>query len=179
MAALRAARHGLQSAVTDRRRLELEDYLPYLINRVGAALVTRFAQDTLAKHGLSIAMWRVLAALSTNGEQRQIDLAEMTSIDASTLSRLVARLVRGGSVTRKRSKTNNREVVVQLTARGRALVERLIPIAEHLEQAAIAEISPKDLSTLKQCLRRMYRNLARPRYRRGPLARESALWIEG
>jgi DNA-binding MarR family transcriptional regulator len=156
LAALPAARHGLQSAVTDRRRLELENYLPYLINRVGAALVIRFAQDTLAKHGLSIAMWRVLAALSTSGEQRQIDLAEMTSIDASTLSRLVARL-----------------------ARGRGLVERLIPIAERLEQTAIADLSPKDLSTLKLCLRRMYKNLARPRYRRGPLAAESALSIEG
>jgi DNA-binding MarR family transcriptional regulator len=165
--------------VTDRRRLELEDYLPYLINRVGAALVVRFSQDTLTKHGLSIAMWRVLAALSVNGEQRQIDLADMTSIDASTLSRLVARLVRMGFVTRRRSKTNSREVVVQLTARGRALVERLIPIAESLEKVAIAEISPKDLSTLKQCLRQMYKNLARPRYRRGPLSRESGLWIEG
>lgn len=166
--------------VTD-RRLQLENYLPYLINRVGAALVIRFAQDTLARHGLSIAMWRVLAALSTNGEQRQIDLSEMTSIDASTLSRLVARLARIGFATRMRSKTNNREVVVQLTARGRALVERLIPVAEGLEKTAIAEISSKDLSTLKQCLRLMYKNLARPRYRRpgrGPPARESALWIE-
>jgi DNA-binding MarR family transcriptional regulator len=84
-----------------------------------------------------------------------------------------------GSVSRRRSKTNNREVVVQLTARGRALVERLIPIAERLEQAAIAEISPKDLSTLKRCLRQMYKNLARPRYQRGPLSRDSGLWIEG
>src|ERR1700674_1526651 len=165
--------------MTGRRRLELEDYLPYLINRVGAALVIRFAQDTLARHGLSIAMWRGLAGLSTNGEQRQIDLAEMTSIDASTLSRLVARQVRMGFVTRRRSKTNNREVVVQLSTRGRALVERLIPIAEGLEKAAIAEISPKDLSTLKQCLRLMYKNLAHPRYQRGPLSRESGLGIEG
>ena len=35
-------------------------------------------------------MWRVLAALSNNGEQRQIDLVDMTSIDASTMSRLVS-----------------------------------------------------------------------------------------
>jgi DNA-binding MarR family transcriptional regulator len=163
------------------RRLELENFLPYLINRVGAALVIRFAQDALVKHGLSIAMWRVLAALSTNGEQRQIDLAEMTSIDASTLSRLVARLVRLGFVSRRRSKSNNREVVVQLTARGRALVERLIPIAEDLEKTAIAGVSPKDLSRVKQGLRLMYQNLARPRYRRpgrGTPARESGLWIE-
>ena len=39
-------------------------------------------------------MWRVLAALSNSGEQRQVDLVDMTSIDASTMSRLVTRLVR-------------------------------------------------------------------------------------
>jgi DNA-binding MarR family transcriptional regulator len=162
--------------VTDRRRLELEGYLPYLINRVGAALVTRFTQDALSKHRLSIAMWRVLAALSTNGEQRQIDLSEMTSIDASTLSRLVARLMRIGMVTRSRSSTSSREVVVQLTTRGRTLVERLIPIAEGLEQIATAGVSSKDLATVKGGLRLMYKNLARPRYRRsgrGALARDA------
>ena len=36
----------------------------------------------LEPHGLRIDMWRVLAALSNNGEQRQVDLVAMTSIDA-------------------------------------------------------------------------------------------------
>ena len=89
--------------MTQRSHLDLENYLPYLINRVGSALVANFSENALAGHDLSIAMWRVLAALSTNGEQRQIDLATMTSTDASTLSRLVTRLVRIGLVTRSRS----------------------------------------------------------------------------
>ena len=67
-------------------------------------------------------MWRVLAALSNNGGQRQVDLVGMTSIDASTMSRLVSRLVRDGLVTRSRSETSNREVVVALQPKGRALV---------------------------------------------------------
>jgi len=79
--------------VRKRLHLDLDGYLPYLIHRVGSALAGRFTEDTLARHDLSIAMWRVLAALSANGEQRQIDLAAMTSIDVSTLSRLVTRLV--------------------------------------------------------------------------------------
>ena len=79
-----------------RTHLDLGNYLPYLINRVGFALVESFTADALTPNGLSIAMWRVLAALSNNGEQRQIDLVTMTSIDASTMSRLVSRLVRMG-----------------------------------------------------------------------------------
>jgi hypothetical protein len=33
-------------------------------------------------------MWRVMAVLASKGSQRQIDLADLTSIDASTLSRI-------------------------------------------------------------------------------------------
>jgi hypothetical protein len=64
--------------------LDFSEYLPYLINRVGSALVIDFVQSTLAHATLSIAMWRVLAVLSNDGGQRQIDLAGKTSIDVST-----------------------------------------------------------------------------------------------
>ena len=84
-----------------RPHLDLDDYLPYLINRVGFALAASLHRGRAdAATGSAIAMWRVLAALSNNGEQRQIDLVDMTSIDASTMSRLVTRLVRMGLVTR-------------------------------------------------------------------------------
>lgn len=146
-----------------RNRLNLGNYLPYLINRVGFALVESFTADALTSNGLSIAMWRVLAALSNNGEQRQVDLVEMTSIDASTMSRLVSRLVRIGLVTRSRSATSNREVVVELSPKGRALVERLIPIAKELERTASGGVSARDLTVAKRALGRMYDNLVRGR----------------
>ena len=76
----------------------------------------------LTQHDLTIAMWRVLVALSDNGAQRQVDLAGLTSIDVSTLSRLVSRLIAMGLVTRLRSAQSNREVVVRLTAQGETLV---------------------------------------------------------
>ena len=146
--------------MADRSYLDLGNYLPYLINRVGFALVESFTASALTQNGLSIAMWRVLAALSNNGEQRQVDLVTMTSIDASTMSRLVTRLVRMGFVTRSRSATSNREVVVELSAKGRVLVQRLIPIAKKLEQTASAGLPPKDLAVAKRALGRMYDNLA-------------------
>jgi DNA-binding MarR family transcriptional regulator len=145
--------------VAPRTRLELDDYLPYLINRVGTAIAATYTEDTLAPLGLSLAVWRVLAALSNNGEQRQIDLVDMTSIDASTMSRLVTRLVRMGLVTRSRSETSNREVVVELSSKGRTLMQRLIPIANKLEQTASAGLPPKDLAVAKRALGRMYDNL--------------------
>ena len=144
--------------MADRAHLDLGNYLPYLINRVGFALVESFSR-ALKPHQLSIDMWRVLAALSNNGAQRQVDLSGMTSIDASTMSRLVSRLIHLGLVTRSRSETSNREVVVALSPKGRALVQRLIPIALRLEQTASSDLPARDLAVVKRLLRQMYGNL--------------------
>jgi len=140
-------------------KLDLGDYLPYLANRVGTIIADQFGDEALAQHRLSIAMWRVLAVLASSGGQRQIDLAGLTSIDASTLSRLVSRLVRMGLVTRARSARSHREVAVTLSAKGNALVARLIPIARQFERDAIAGLAPEELMLLKRCLRRMYGNM--------------------
>jgi DNA-binding MarR family transcriptional regulator len=146
--------------VPTRPRLDLSDYLPYLINRVGWALVADFVQGTLAKRHLSIAMWRVLAVLSNDGGQRQIDVAEKTSIDASTLSRVVTRLVRMGLVTRTRSASNSREVVVRLTPKGASVLVQAIPNAIKLERTAVTGVPARDLAVVRRSLRRMYQNLA-------------------
>ena len=142
-------------------KINLADYLPYLVNRVGCIVAEQFGAETLAPRGLSIALWRVLAVLAANGWQRQIDLAAVTSIDASTLSRIVTRLVHLGLVTRTRSAASNREVAVALSAKGSALVARLIPPARDIEADASAGISPEELAVVKRCLRRMYANMQR------------------
>jgi DNA-binding MarR family transcriptional regulator len=139
--------------------LDLGDYVPYLANRVGMIIAEQFGAEALAPHRLSIAMWRVMAVLAANGSQRQIDIVDKTSIEPSTLSRLVTRLVRMGLVARTRSANSNREVAVELSARGSALVARLIPMARQYEADAIAGLSAQELALLKKSLRRVYDNM--------------------
>ncbi|MBV8747857.1 MAG: winged helix-turn-helix transcriptional regulator [Xanthobacteraceae bacterium] len=141
------------------QRLDLDQYLPYLINRVGSVMALRFGEDVLAPVGLSIVMWRVLVALSSTGEQRHTDLAGLTSIEISTLSRVVTRLVRMGLVARAPSKTSGREVAVALSNRGRDLVNRLIPFGLQYETLASSGLSEQEITTLRGLLRRIYANL--------------------
>ncbi len=98
--------------------------------------------------------------LANDDGQRQIDVAASTSIDVSTLSRVVTRLVKMGLVTRTRSATNSREVVVRLTPKGAAVLARVIPHAIALERTAMAGVPAKDLGVVRRSLRRMYQNLA-------------------
>jgi DNA-binding MarR family transcriptional regulator len=151
-----AGHEGL--AVKD-AKLDLDNYLPYLVNRVGTIIAEQYGGEALAPYRLSIAMWRIMAVLASAGGQRQIDLAGLTSIDVSTLSRIVTRLVRMGVVSRTRSANSTREVVVKLTAKGNAQVARLIPIAQSYETVATAGLSPEDVAVLKRSLRRVYANM--------------------
>jgi MarR family transcriptional regulator, organic hydroperoxide resistance regulator len=140
-------------------KLDLDNYLPYLVNRVGTIIAEQFGAEALAPYRLSIAMWRVMAVLASRGGQRQIDLADLTSIDVSTLSRLVTRLVTMGVVSRTRSANSTREVVIKLTPKGNAQVARLVPIAHDYEAAAIAGVRPEELAILKNSLRRVFANM--------------------
>ena len=139
--------------------LDLSNYLPYLINRVGVALVERFTRDGLRGTRLTIGTWRVLAATANHDGVRQIDLARLTSIEVSTVSRLVTRLVRLGLVGRSRSAKSNREVTIRLTPRGRALFRKLAPVATALQSAATRGVTKKELTTTRQVLSRMHENL--------------------
>jgi MarR family transcriptional regulator, organic hydroperoxide resistance regulator len=141
-------------------RLDLANYLPYLVNRLGSALVENFTASALAQHDVNIDAWRVMAVLANQGAQRQIDLAALTSVEVSTLSRLVTRMVRMGLVTRRRSDTSNREVIIELAAKGKGIVKRIIPLAQRLEASASAGIPASDLAAVKRALRRMFENMA-------------------
>jgi DNA-binding MarR family transcriptional regulator len=139
--------------------LDLDNYLPYLVNRVGTIIADQWGSEVLAPYRLSIAMWRVMVVLASRGGQRQIDLADLTSIDVSTLSRLVTRLIAMGVVSRTRSASSTREVVVKLTAKGTAQVARLVPLAREYEAVAITGVRPEDLAVLKSSLRRVFANM--------------------
>jgi DNA-binding MarR family transcriptional regulator len=141
--------------------LDLDDYLPYLVNRVGRAAVEIMARDALAAEDLTIDMWRALAALHHDGPQRQVDLSARTSIEASSLSRVAARLEVLGLVARQRSKASSREVMVALSPKGSAVVARVIPIALKLENVAVKGIPAKDVNLLKRTLRLAFDNLTK------------------
>jgi hypothetical protein len=115
-------------------KLQLDKYLPYLVNRVGTAMAAHFTATTLERHQLSIMMWRVLVVLSNNGAGRLIDVSRLTSIDP-------------------------------LTAQGRKILARLVPIGLTYEEKLVRGIAASDLAVAERVLKRMYENLPAVRER--------------
>jgi DNA-binding MarR family transcriptional regulator len=135
--------------------MRLEGYLPYLVNRVGQDFVARFT-PSLRAAGIDVQMWRVLIVLYADGPQNAGALAERTSINLSTLSRLSARMTEKGLVVRSRAADDARGVVVALTPAGRICTEALLPEAERLESVAAAGFTAEELAMLKALLERLY-----------------------
>jgi DNA-binding MarR family transcriptional regulator len=137
---------------------DLTTYLPYLLNRAGFAASAAFA-DALAEHSLTVPAWRVLAVLMHGDRARVGELAERTSIEFSTLSRLIDALQRRGLVARKQAADDARAVHVALTARGRAVAQRLLPEAVALEQRMSAGMSAAEIRDLRRLLDKLYENI--------------------
>jgi DNA-binding MarR family transcriptional regulator len=131
---------------------------PYLLNRVGVRMGELFSRR-LATADLTLPMYRALAALWENGDQRLGDLAEVTSVELSTLSRMVGRLSRRGLVSRGRPENNARTVRIRLTPNGRRLIERLIPVATWHEDVSLRGFEAAAVARLKADLIAVYRNL--------------------
>ena len=136
----------------------LTSAFPYLLNRVGVRMGELFSRRIVA-YGVTLPMYRVMAALWETPDQRLGDLAAMTSIELSTLSRLIGAMKRKGLVSRTRLKDNARTVAINLTAKGATLVEELMPIAIHYEDVAVRSFSPKEIAELKATLSKIYGNL--------------------
>jgi len=140
-------------------RFQLGDYVPYLLSRAGVSLATNFSRE-LDQFGISLPMWRVMAALLDEGEQRLGDLARLTAIELSTLSRIAAAMEARELVTRRRSGQDARAVLIALTADGRRRAEAIVPRALDWESTAVAGMSEDEVRTLKGLLQRLYGNVA-------------------
>lgn len=105
-------------------------------------------------------MWRVLAQLWHEEFQCQSDIAELTSIDLTTLSRLLKTIETMGLITRTRSSENARVVRVATTPKGRALTRRIIPLAHRYEMLAVGAIRPEKIDALKDLLTEIYGNIS-------------------
>lgn len=137
--------------------LRLDDLLPYLMNRLVARLNQNLSED-LRKRGFTFQDWRVLAVLAAHEGANLTELAEATVIPQPSVSRLAANLARRGYVARENGKTDSRNVHLFITAKGRAVYDKMRPLAVAEYRAAMKGFSAKEYEDLRGALLRMMKN---------------------
>ncbi len=135
--------------------LRLERFVPYrlsvLANRVSRQLARRYEE----RFGLSISQWRVVAVLGRESPLSAVELAERTVMDKVTVSRAVAALVGDGRVARSTDREDRRRSVLRLTRAGRAVYQRIVPLARAYERELLGALGRRERQQLDQLLSRL------------------------
>jgi DNA-binding MarR family transcriptional regulator len=103
-------------------------------------------------HGITLGMWYFLRALWHEDGLTQRELSNRVgTMEPTTLSAIVI-MEKKGLVRRVRDKADRRKWHIHLTAKGRGLKVRLIPLARDVVDTAVQNLSPKQVKQLLQGL---------------------------
>lgn len=105
--------------------------LPRLLLQARESVMAH-TRPSLREHGLSDQQWRVLRVLGEHGTVETGRVAREAFILGPSLTGVLARMERDGLVQRERDPADQRRSVVEATAKGLKLVEKLsLTIEEH------------------------------------------------
>ncbi len=124
------------------------------VHRVSRAAAERVEAHFRA-HGIGRGDYDVLASLRRAGDPPVLTPGQLCSgllLSSAGVTGRIDRLERSGLVRRERHPDDGRGVLVELTAEGRDLVDRLVAEDMEREAAWITELSPSDRAQLARLL---------------------------
>jgi len=110
----------MKAISTESRERDLSQLLTLVERRVVARL-----NEVLDTAGCGVDEWRVLTLLADGHGHPMTEVAEYAMLPPPTLTKLIDRMVSANRVYRRVDDADRRRVLVLLTARGRAMHERL------------------------------------------------------
>jgi MarR family transcriptional regulator, organic hydroperoxide resistance regulator len=113
---------------------------PFLTDLLACAshVLTHGFAEVLHQHGVSLPVWRVMAALHARPGATVSRLAEACLLQQPTMTKLLDRMVREGLVTRTPDTQDRRIVRVALAAEGQARAAELAAAAARYEAKILA-----------------------------------------
>lgn len=135
-------------AVTD---FVLDDFLPYQLAVLSNRLSDGFSVH-YRKFGLTIPEWRVVAHLS---QEEKVSIREIylrVEMDKSKVSRAAARLEKAGYVEKKINPADRRLVELNLTPKGRAMIEEIAPLATGYQEEMMSTLPAESRESLVKAI---------------------------
>lgn len=138
--------------------LQTETYVPLRLTVAAQVLSRSVSRFYTRRFGLGMADWRVMAVLGQYGRMKVQAIAERTAMDKVTVGRSVGRLVDRG---RAAFRVDGGCRVVELTAPGLDIYNRIVPAALIVEAEVLDELSANERSALARILDKLEARTAR------------------
>ena len=135
------------------------DRLAHLVRDTERAF-RRALQLRLAEHGVPFGHWSFLRILWETDGLTQKELSVRAGVMEPTTFAAMQAMEALGYITRQQVAHNRKNVYVHLSAAGRALKARLVPLAEETNRISARGVKPADLATTRRVLLSMITNLA-------------------
>lgn len=123
--------------------------------RLAARRLTRRFERALRPVGLSVSQYTILTALVASGGMRQGRLGEVLGFEQTTMTRLVAAMVRRELVTLGPDPKDARSKIVCAGELGLRLYTEGLPLWEKAQQQTLGKVSPEEWEEAKRVLARI------------------------
>ena len=141
-------------------KLDLFAFAPFRINRLAAEISAALSSEYRDRYGMDIPEWRVLATLGFRQAPCTAQyVVQCTRTHKSTISRAVTNLLKQRIVERVENDQDRREFALQLTAKGAALYQEMIPRMLRREQEILCCLSAQERKSLAAMLGKLERSL--------------------
>jgi homoprotocatechuate degradation regulator HpaR len=130
------------------------DSLPMMLLRARETVMSRF-RPIIHARGITEQQWRALRALEDLGELSAAGLAAECSILAPSMTRILRKLSEQGLVTIAKSRRDQRELKVRVSAKGKQVVDEVSPQIEAQYALLREQLNPERLESLYSDLRHL------------------------
>lgn len=147
-----------KGAIDSAGKLQLpdpRDFMPKLI-RAHNNMLNSFEKVC----GLHMARWRLLYNLARVGRASQNELSRSTTMGPAAVTRILGDMERQKLISRKQSQEDSRQIIVELTPEGEALVMRTAEKREAFIKLALSGMSEAEVILLERLLSELELNLA-------------------
>jgi DNA-binding MarR family transcriptional regulator len=117
-------------------------------------------QSGLIKHGFDITIdqWQVLDIIVNNKDIKQTEIAEKTSKDAASITRIIELLNRKGYVARQTDPNNRRRLVLGISNHGEKEYIKAGEVIAELTNNALGGLKEKRMKKLKKVFKNIAKN---------------------
>jgi MarR family transcriptional regulator for hemolysin len=119
----------------------------------------RAVSEELEPHGITYRQSMVLGWLALEGELSQAELAAKMMVEPPTLVGILDRMERDGWISRHSCPGDRRKKIIRATSAAQPVWDKIVECATRVRAHATADLSERQLATLKKLLRRVLRNL--------------------
>lgn len=130
----------------------LEEFLPYRLSVAADAVSRLITRQHLAKTGLTMPEWRLLAAVGRFGVLSPTAAGQCTAMDKVKVSRAALSLVTRGLLRQAQDPADGRGRLLRLTRKGSNSFAAIAPTAEVIETALAAGLTKSELAALHKGL---------------------------